>query len=364
VRHASEKLRGNVDRRGSGRVPPLSGCDSPERSWRGETRSVTATSGEAQTSPADAIASRFPFQLVSLGILFYAMGPVLARSADTGGVLLSFWRLWFGVALFSIALAVHRFSGRPFGSARGIRLACLAGAIFSVNQVFFFTAVQRTSVVDATLMGTLSPIFVAMLAIPVFAERPGRQFRWWSLVSIAGAVFVVLGSSSGTDGDPLGMLLALVSTIAFAGFFIISKSSRSEVPVVVFLGCVMVTAAIFVSGYVVVLDLEPGSVSGGDLWRAAAMATLPGALGHIAMTWPLAYVPANVPPLFRLATPVVAGVLAWIFLGETATWVHLVGGLIIVGGLAGAIMSRAGQQLVADARSKATVSGGQTSRSA
>ena len=327
--------------------------DSLDRVSEGETHPVAATAELEQTSPADAIASRFPFHLVCLGIAFYAMGPVLARSSATTGVLLSFWRLWFGVALFMIAVTIHRLSGRPLGTARGVRLACLAGAIFSVNQVFFFTAVKRTSVVDTTLMGTLSPIFVALIAIPVFAERPGRQFRWWSLVSIAGAVFVVLGSSSGADGDVLGMLLALVSTIAFAAFFIISKSTRGEIPVVVFLTCVMATAAVFVSGYVVLLGLDPGTVGGGDLWRAAAMASIPGALGHVAMTWPLAYIPANVPPLFRLATPVAAGLLAWIFLGETATWVHLVGGLIIVGGLAGAIRSRAGQALVADARSKA-----------
>lgn len=311
---------------------------------------------DARASPADVIAARFSFQLVCLGIVFYALGPVLARSAGTGGVLLSFWRLWFGVALFSVAVAIHRISGRPFGTARGLRLACAAGAIFSVNQVFFFTAVKRTSVVDTTLMGTLSPIFVAVLAIPVFAERPGRTFRWWSLVSISGALFVVLGSSSGTDGDLLGMLFALISTIAFAAFFIISKMSRGEVPVVVFLTCVMVTAAVFVSGYVVALGLDPGSVGSGDLWRAVGMATVPGALGHVAMTWPLAYIPANVPPLFRLSTPVAAGLLAWVFLGEAATWVHLVGGLIIGGGLVGAILSRAGQELVADARARAAPS--------
>ena len=144
---------------------------------------MTAPSELAQTR-ADSFASRFPFQLICVGIVFYAMGPVLARSAETSGVLLSFWRLWIGTAMFAVAVLVHRLSGRALGTGRGIRLACLAGAIFSLNQVFFFTAVQRTSVVDTTLMGTLSPIFVALIAIPVFGERPAPQFRWWSLLSI------------------------------------------------------------------------------------------------------------------------------------------------------------------------------------
>jgi len=44
--------------------------------------------------------------------------------------------------------------------------------------------------------------------------------------------------------------------------------------------------------------------------------------------------------------------MAWIFLGEGITWVHLVGGLIIVIGLAGAIRSKAGQALVTESRSQ------------
>ncbi len=180
-----------------------------------------------RSSPADAFGARFPFQLVVLGIVFYATGPVLARSSDTTGLLLSFWRLWFGVAAFSLALLVHRLSGRSIGSARGIRLAMLAGAVFSVNQVAFFTAVKRTSVVDVSLLGTLAPILVALLAVPLFGERPAARFRWWSLVGIAGAIYIVLGSSSGPDGDLLGMLLGLLATAAFACFFVIAKRCRS-----------------------------------------------------------------------------------------------------------------------------------------
>ena len=73
------------------------------------------------------------------------------------------------------------------------------------------------------------------------------------------------------------------------------------------------------------------------------------------MTWPLNYVPANVPPLMRLAGPVVSGLLAWIFLNEGIQWVHFVGGLVIIIGLAGAIRSKAGKELANDARRAANV---------
>lgn len=316
---------------------------------RHETPGVTAL-GAAPSTIADRVARRFPFHLVALGVLFYGLGPVLARSSETTGVLISFWRLWFGFGVFCLGLTVHLLSGRELGSKRGLTLAFRAGLLFSFNQVFFFTAIKRTSVVDASLLGTLSPIIIALFAIPLFGERPAPQFRLWSLLSIGGAAFVVLGSSSGPQGDLVGMIMAMAATVAFAGFFLISKVAREEVPVVVFLTIVMGTAAVMVSVFIFVLGLDPGGVGSTDLWRALGMAVIPGALGHIAMTWPLAYVPANVPPLMRLAGPFVSGMLAWVFLGEGITWVHVVGGAVIIAGLAGALLSKAGQDLVADSR--------------
>ena len=302
------------------------------------------------SSPADAFASRFPFLLISAGVLFYGTGPVLARSSETTGALISFWRLWFGVGVFGVALAIHVLSGRSLGTASGWRWALAAGSAFSLNQIMFFTAVKRTSVADASLMSTLSPVVVAVLAIPLFAERPARAFRWWSLVVALGAGFVILGSSSRGGGDIVGMLMALGSTTMFSIFFLISKWSRPQIPVVGFLAGTMTAAAIWVSVYVIVLGISPSEVSSADKWRALAMATIPGALGHVVMTWPLQYLPANVPPLMRLAGPVVSSSLAWLFLAEAITWVHVVGGIVILGGQAGAIRSPAGQSLVASAR--------------
>lgn len=305
----------------------------------------------------DRIASRFPFHLIALGVLFYGSGPVLARSSDTTGVLLSFWRLWFGLGVLLVALAIQRLGGHKVATKQGIKWAMAAGAAFSLNQVLFFSAIKRTSVVDASLMSTLSPIVVALFAIPMFGERPAPAFRLWSLVAMAGAAFVVLGSSSGPDGDLLGMGMAMLSATFFALFFLISKFSREHLTVVAFLTTVMGTAAVLVSLFVFATGAEPGSVATTDLWRAFAMAVIPGTLGHVVMTWPLKYLPANVPPLMRLAGPVVSGTMAWIFLGEGVSWVHLVGGLIILAGLGGAIRSKAGQALVAESRGPEARSG-------
>ena len=92
---------------------------------------------------------------------------------------------------------------------------------------------------------------------------------------------------------------------------------------------------------------DAGDMSGGDVGLALATAAVPGALGHFVMTWPLRWVPANIPPVMRLGIPVISGFLAWLFLSEGITGAHVVGGVITIAGVAGALWSPSGRRLMA-----------------
>ena len=96
-----------------------------------------------------------------------------------------------------------------------------------------------------------------------------------------------------------------------------------------------------------------GSAGTRDWVLMACVAAGPGFIGHAVMTWPLAWVPANVPPVMRLAMPVLSGFLAWALLGQGIDLGHVLGGALVLAGVAGAILSRAGRELVAAERTGA-----------
>lgn len=310
---------------------------------------MTALDDSPRSNGLAEIGRRSPLALIALGVVLYATGPVFVGSAEVSGPVLSFWRLWFGVAVFGVATVVHtRTSGRR-ADLEGWKWAARAGFVFGIHQLCFMSAVKLTSVVDTTLMSTLSPIVVGVLAVPMFGERPGLPFRAWSAVAIAGAAVVALAGSSGPGGDPIGMLLAFVNVVFFALFFVWSKHTRDHIDVVPFLFGVMVVAASTVTCYVVVSGEPVGSARGHDFAMAACMALGPGALGHFVMTWPLRWVPANVPPIMRLAGPAISGALAYAILHQEITVAHLVGGSVTIAGVAGALLSPAGRALTRDA---------------
>lgn len=289
---------------------------------------------------------RQPVVPVAIGVLLYAVGPVLVAGVGVTGPVLSFWRLWFGVGILAVAFALYGMKTGRWPRRRGWAWAAGCGVAFGIHQLFFMSAVRMTSVVDVTLMQVLQPLFVAVLAVRIFDERPGVRFRAWSLVAIAGAAVVALAGSSGPQGDPLGIAFAALNVAFFAVYFVGSKQARADIDVVPFLLGAVAAAAVVVSAFVVIAGESPSSARPSDLLAAFVIAAGPGAIGHFLSTWPLRWVAANVPPLLQLAIPFLAGFMAWLFLGQTVTAAHVLGGAVTIVGAAGAMRSPAGRRLV------------------
>ncbi len=318
------------------------------------SRTAGLPSGAA---PVSAPGARHPVALVVLGVVLYSTAPVLVRLTGTSGAILAFHRLWLGVLAFGLAAIVHVRVVKRLPSRRGLGWAALSGVAFGANQVLFNTAVKATSVVDVALVSTLSPIVVGLLAVPLFGERPGPRFRLWSAVAMAGALGVVLAGATGPKGDPVGMVLAVMAVTAFAFFFVISKLARESIDVTPFLFVAMVMGAAVVSIYVAIVGEPVLSVSRSDVVIAAVIAFGPGFVGHFVMTWPLRWLPANLPPVLRLATPFLAGCGAWLVLGEGITGAHVAGGAVTLAGVLGALLSPAGRRLADEAARTGTVDG-------
>lgn len=287
--------------------------------------------------PLRLAAEQVPLALIALGVLLYSTGPVMVRASTTTGPVFSFWRLWIGVGVAGAVYAAYRRLGGRAPDRAGVAAAARTGVVFGLHQLLFMSAVKLASVADVTLIATLSPVVTGVLALPMFGERPPRRFWAWSVVAMAGAATVVTAAGAAPEVDPLGVVLALANTVVFAQFFLMSKRHRDTIDVVPFLAVVIPVGALTVSAYVLLAGEPIARVTTTDLILAAATAVGPGFLGHFVMTWPLKWVPANIPPVMRLATPFVAGGLAWLTLGEPLGWRHVAGGLVTIVGVWGAL---------------------------
>src|SRR5262249_10914885 len=143
---------------------------------------TTTTEGSTTswTARVAAIGERSPITAVWVGVLAFAFGPILVAAADAPGAVLTFLRLSIRTALLATLAWLQLRRTKRRAGWNGWRWTIIAGVAFAVHQVCFMSALQQTSVVDVTLMNTLAPLVVAVLAVPLFGERPGVKFRLWS----------------------------------------------------------------------------------------------------------------------------------------------------------------------------------------
>ena len=278
--------------------------------------------------------------MVGAGVVIFSTGPVLIGAAEASGPVMSFWRLWFGVPILGAVAWIGVRMGAKRPALRAWRWALWAGLAFGVHQLLFFSALRVAGVTNVVLMNVLSPVVVAIAAVPLFGERTSLRFRGWSMLGMGGAAIVVAGGVVGPEGSPAGMAMAGANVLLFAVFFLLSKLAREHIDVLPFLFGTMLVAAVTVTAWCGLMGVPVDSAVPRDLVIALVVAAVPGAIGHFVMTWPLRWVPANVPPVMRLAHPVLSGAMAWLFLAEPITGAHLGGGALTLLGVFGAVRSR------------------------
>ncbi len=104
----------------------------------------------------------------------------------------------------------------------------LAGVFSSLDHYFWSTAIESTSVANAQLLNHVSPVWVAFFYIIFLRTRFAPRFWIGLIVTLAGA-WVVMGTNllirpSFASGD----LLALFSSMFYAGFYLALEKGRDK----------------------------------------------------------------------------------------------------------------------------------------
>ena len=232
---------------------------------------------------------------------------------------------------------------------RGRELAALAvlGVVgMAMVQWLYFVAISRLPVGLALLIEYTAPVIVALWARFVLGEQVKTRV-WWALAACLSGLTLVAQVGDGVRLDALGLVAASGAAVALATYYLLGdRLVRSRDPLSTQTWSMVFAAAFWM--VVQPLWTLDGGVLGGDV-------ALPGALdGLHAPLWllvgyivvlgtvvPYVLVLAGVARLGAARTgvlgmiePVAASAVAWLVLGESMTPVQLVGGVVVLGGVA------------------------------
>jgi len=273
---------------------------------------------------------------VSVATVVWGSVGVFVKSTSLSGVTFAMYRLWLGVLVHLIALAVtrRRLSWSTF------RACAPGGALFALDISLGFTAVKLTTVANAAIIGALSPILITLAAGRMFGERPGRRELGLIALSFLGVGIVAVGSSGQPAWSPVGDLLALAGTVSWTAYWLFSKRARAEASALEYMTSVMIAAALTVTPLALLLGgVPPATPTPRDWTVLVAVALLPGMTGHLLVAWSHRHVESWLSALITQCSPVISAAMAWPVLGEPLTPLVVAGGLVAVASTAFVIVS-------------------------
>lgn len=276
----------------------------------------------------DSDKSWVPWVILGVGVLAASVSAILIRYADdASGIALSFWRSAAG----SLLLLPFAIPGLKRMESRDYLLPIVAGVALAAHFATWITSVNLTSVASSVLLVCTTPIFVAIAARWIFAERLGAL--GWSGIALAllGSVLIAGFDFGGTRME--GNVLALIGAITVSGYSLAGRVSRQKLGILEYACVTYGAAALTLLIVALPMQVRLGGYSSQTWWAIVGLIVGPQLLGHTFINFALRAIDATRVSIVVMAEPVVATILAYFLFQETPTWLAYPGGLAILAGI-------------------------------
>lgn len=289
----------------------------------------------AKAVPSTAVAG----MVMASVVVIWGLGPPVTKLISAPPLVGASVRFWLATPLI---WGLMYATGRRATLAT-LRHTALPGALFGLNMIGVFAALQHASVAVLAVIQALQPGVVLLIAGPLLGERATRWHVAWTLVGVVGVSVVVLGGSPEVHTDAIGILLALWSLMTFTLYYLLNRRARSTTSIdpLAWMAGVTLFAGLTITPIAVALSdaSDYRQLAGVDWLYLAFVGGVVGIVGHTMMSWAHRFIAASRSSLYLLAMNVVAISAAWPLHDEPITPLQAVGGVVVLGAVA-AVLSR------------------------
>ncbi len=267
--------------------------------------------------------------------------------AEVTPLALAAWRLGFASLFF---LAWSRIV--PVGQEKASPAAplprpaqarlILAGVCLALHFLTWFASLQYIPIARSTLLVCTTPLWTALGSL--LLRRRTLTTAYWPALLLATAGIGLVTQTVAQAETRLALWGDTLATCGGAMFAVYLLSveglhetipARRQVTVAYSVAAAALWLALLLTGKPVSAALTPG------VWEAIAGMTLgPQIIGHTLLNWSLRHFPSSLVASSTLLEPVIAALLAWWLFHQTVTVGQLLGGLLVLAGLAVVIAQR------------------------
>ena len=251
--------------------------------------------------------------------------------------------LQLAIAWPALLMLSRRQPPGPMSGADHRAIALMGVLGFSGAYICSNWGIAHSTATNGALLITVEPIAMILLSPWYLGERLSRRGAVGAALTIAGTVVLVVNGIPGLTEKLAphwaGDLVLVLAGVAYASYSLLGRRVlERHAPLGVTTRSLMWGAAALLP--IVGFEWASGAR---PIWTAGAvvgtlyLAIVITALGYVVWNWALARVPAPRAALFLNVQPIVGTLLGAVLLNEPVTIFTVLGGILVVGGLAVAL---------------------------
>lgn len=272
-----------------------------------------------------------------IAVLAVSLGAIFIRLSQNEGVpspLIAAARLTFAALI--LAPFVLRRHWTHVQSLRGKQIILIAasGVLLAVHFAAWIASLEYVSVLISVALVNTGPLWAAILEFFFLGTRPKRLVVIGLLVGLSGSVVAAIAALGAPGVNPaLGSLLAVVGALGLAGYWVIGRKVRGDLPLLSYLWLVYGGAALTMLMVVLVSQTPILGYSGWGYFWMLLMAAVPQVIGHSAFNFALRFFPASYVGIVSQSETLLSALAAFIVFAAVPMQGELLGSAIIIGGV-------------------------------
>lgn len=227
-------------------------------------------------------------------------------------------------------------------SFRSIKFYILISLLMSTHFMFSTMGFVYSTVANASLLTSTTPIFVSLFAFIFLSERISNKEFLGIVIAFSGILVIFSSKGLSLEGEYFqGNIYAVIAAILIAVYtIIISKNMKKHSPLITlfwisFMGSILIFIGCGLTNTPLLFK-----VTNNDILNLIGL-TIVGTLGHVCYFMCLKYIKTTTASSITMGTPVVAIIYAMFFLSETYTASNLIGIFICMCGIALTVNNKA-----------------------
>ena len=188
------------------------------------------------------------------------------------------------------------------------------------------------------LINTIVPVFTLILSYFFLGERLTRNKLFGIIIALCGVILIVVRGSGDADftiASIIGPILVTTAMFSWSIYSVLAKPLLADYPAISFTALMMILGTILMSPAAMVIDWSNLPHVSPIVWIAAAFAGIGSTLiGQLLWNYSLTILDASQVSVYMYLVPVTTLISAILLLGEVVTVYFVLGGALIVVGVA------------------------------